>query len=351
MKTLELTFNFYQTNTLLSQISPADKISKQGFSFCGFFQVNQKIASFLELASSISVSQSTILFLPLKKRNTQQNDIFQISHYASASLINERCPVRMGSGVIGLTAKTKQMAHITDFQHSNKALGFYNDNTIVKSLIALPFLIENETNLVRENNLVQRDCSGILYCDSNQTNYFSEKVISQLTTLTRLLSETLHDHFAEKQTIDLHEELEAFNNKTLQLIKQLGHSAVDLIRIRVRNQEEVENKIGLNNYINLFTQLQSLIKQILTSKDSYLKLSNGETLVSIDNMMSNHFENKIRIIASQLCPDDVCFDLEFIKTQLDEVHKGQDNLLDCFREHQSVEETHERKRLLKALFA
>ena len=86
----------------------------------------------------------------------------------------------------------------------------------------------------------------------------------------------------------------------MQLREAIGTSSLEVLRIRLANAEQLEQKIGTEACINLIEQCLRLIEQSLPPHFPALKHPSGDIIIILDNMMSSFYENKITAICSHI---------------------------------------------------
>ena len=271
-----------------------------------------------QLIQNITAAQTVLIFLPFETKSENQPDqssiVLEIKGLSSEQKIDLKHKSKVGTGIIGWVAKTQEKAKISPFQHSSRALGFYPQDTEVKSIIALPIILNQGLSENTNSEKIQEDqISGVLYCDSPELDYFAKESENCLEHSAELVSRiaSLEAHAQHEQVDNL--DFETFRHCSEKLLLQLGHHSVEIMRIRLSNSKEIEETIGFENFLGLFQKIQRLIQQALPTHYPTLHCPNGETLIVLDNMMSKMYENKIRIIANQLSPENVALDYSITK--------------------------------------
>lgn len=279
-------------------------------------KVNSEVLSNLDYTSHLiqiaTGAQTTLILLPHECCSTelakQSSDsvVLSICGEASEFAINPKHKAKVGIGIIGLVAKNATPVRISDFQHSTKALGFYNQNVNVESLVAIPIKLGIKTAALEAQ-------TGVLYCDSPEPDFFSPGMVLALEQYADLIARIFR--LEQSQSDDTPEATtnDQFSQSVDMLIKQLGPQSIDLIRIELNNKKELENTLGFQNSISTFEKMRRLTRQAIPANYPVMHTATGETLIALDNMVSSFYENKLRIIAAQLSPDNLALDFEFNK--------------------------------------
>lgn len=277
-------------------------------------KVNSEVISNLDYTSRLiqiaTGAQTTLIFLPHDSCATEETEqvqdsvVLSICGEASDFVIDPKHKAKVGIGIIGLVAKNETPVRISDFQHSTKALGFYKQNLNIESLVAIPIKLGIKTAALEAQ-------TGVLYCDSPEPDFFSPGMVLALEQYADLIARIFR--LEQQQSEDIPEAVsnDEFARSVDMLIKQLGPQSIDLIRIELNNKKDLENALGFQQSVSTFEKMRRLTRQAIPANYPVLHTATGETLIALDNMVSSFYENKLRIIAAQLSPDNLALDFEF----------------------------------------
>lgn len=299
----------------------------------------------VNLARDLTLAQTVAVFLPIEQSESSMETahfVLGLSAHTSEHHLDTKHKTKAGCGIIGWVSQNKDLVKISPYKHSSRALGFYTSEVKVNSIVALPIEL-GETN-------ESRIC-GVLYCDSPAEALFDQASAKHLKNIAAIMSRTIN---LEKQvTFNMIEslDLETFYQRTEKLLRQLGASSLEIMRIKLNNPQELEQETGLHDFLLIFQKMQRLIQQTLPRQFPVLNLPSGETLIVIDNMMANFYENKIRIIAAHASPENATLSYDFQRCSIKRQRTNSaSEIFECLQ-HSSEETTGISSRnVLKAMF-
>lgn len=220
------------------------------------------------------------------------------------------------SGLIGWVAKHKRAIHVSPFERDSRTLGVYTSDQQLKSFIGVPVKLNLE-------GFGEMSLGGVIACDSKKSFAFSKLQGKLVDDLAEEVSSTLSLHFKNRSIARGSDCWQDFIRDTIGLAETLGRDSLEVMRIRLKNFEELEGALGTSDCIKLLQQLTRLIRQALPAQFPCLILPNGDTLVALDVMASSFYENRIKAVASHItsaCPEPA---LEFNRRALrDKRYRG-----------------------------
>jgi hypothetical protein len=192
----------------------------------------------------------------------------------------------MDAGLIGWVAKHGRAIHVSPFDRDSRTLGVYSTDQELKSFIAVPIKLPNSTSIW-----------GVVACDSRKSFAFSklqgkllEELAEQATCLLRMGYEDTHSTQGELSW-------EKFLAAGSHMLSTVGADSLELIRIKPCNIKELEQTLGIGGTLQLMAQVTRLIQQALPPATPICRLSNGDILITVDNMMVSFYESRIEAIA------------------------------------------------------
>ena len=282
------------------------------------------------LALKISNSASCLIFLPVeifsgKIAEGRFSGLLQLGGQATLQgELNEKHRVKAGIGVVGWTAKNKKPSNICSFRNSSGTLGFYNNELNIGSLCTVPI----DLSFIRKD-WQEEPLAGVLYCDSDAENIYDDSVTGLLETIAeeaaQIVALSCKVNASVANNLNFHE----FHGRVLSLTEQIGSDSLEIMRIKMQNSEELELHLGLSKFVILFESMQRLIQQVLPPQYPVVHLPNGETLIVLDNMLGNFYENKIRMIAAHVGPDNLAINYTFNRKIL-KVGRDRNSSMDIF---------------------
>ncbi len=270
-------------------------------------ELNNNLDQIAELIKDFSGAQSVLIFNPIKNPKGEQAEsstVLSLAGLASDQKVDRRFLSKSGAGFIGWISKNHQPASASPFNNTARSLGFYHYDCPVQSIIGLPILRENADTY----NL---DASPVLYCDSPSLDFFTTELRASLQKASGLISSVIelekNSNANKIENLDFAE----FYVRAEKLLNKLGASSVEILRLKLINSSDLEKEVGFPQTLSIFQKMQRLIQQVLPPNYPVIHSPSGETIIVLDNMMSAFYENKIRIIASQISPENVLINYDF----------------------------------------
>jgi len=274
-------------------------------------QIKEDLHEIATLAWSLTGAHSCAIFVPTEiltpSSHGRMRDSFSRSSGAentassidmvalrSHSRVVQSCRIPVGSGLLGWVADQGRPIHLSPFEVGSAALGIYLESEPVKSLVAVPIVLA-----AREPSSTQ-GAHGVLMCDSLCSDSFSNsrvKALEQLASITRRLLGWAH---IAAHTSHVETSWEIFSQKTMQLGDAIGASSIELLKLRMDSFDELRQQGGISSAVQLTEQFFRLAQQTLPPHFPMVKLPSGDVLISIDNMMSSFFQQKLHSLATHL---------------------------------------------------
>lgn len=264
-----------------------------------------------QLGANITDAHSCFIFLPpryLNRPAEAEQNLLVAGYHSLCSEVLPDCIVKKGSGLIGWVAEHAQPIHVSPFEHDSRTLGMYREDRQLKSFIGIPIKLNQSSG----NNATQ---IGVLTCDSKKSFAFSKlqgKLLGDLAGEIAVLTELILEQ-SNSQPI---KSWKNFIDQGVQIVKTLGSTSVDILRLRVLNFSALERELGSADCVELTQQLFRLIQQSLPPNFAHFQLPNGDFLIVLDNMLTSFYENKIIALARHIAPEDCSLKIEFSKQPL-----------------------------------
>ncbi len=227
----------------------------------------------------------------------------------SLSTLARDCRVQVGHGLVGWVAEQGRPIHLSPCDVSSSALPIYVEQEPIKSLVAVPIFTENaprQSHYLRSASAQQSPClppgsCGVLMCDSTRVDGFTNahvKILEQFASMIQRLLCWAHKagHGAQIET-----SWELFKQKTAQLGDAIGHSSIEIVRIRLESLRDLEAIGGVSLAIQLSEQFTRLAHQALPPHFPCIRLPDGDVVLAVDDMMSGFFQQKLQSLANHLC--------------------------------------------------
>ncbi|MGI6524316.1 MAG: GAF domain-containing protein [Bdellovibrionota bacterium] len=247
--------------------------------------------------ANITDSHSCFIFLPqwilqndLMPQAESNNELALVGFHSLSSEIFNNCHIEAGNGVIGWVAQHKQSIHIAPFERDSRTLGMYRAHLSLKSVIAVPIMLDCINADTSNGNL-----AGVLACDSKKSYAFSKLQGKLLEDLSYEISNTLRLSMTPRA--EGQQSWCSFIQRGMNLISTLGKNSVDVLRVHPENLDAIEIKQGTSETITAVEQLYRLIQQSLSQEFPSYCLPNGDLIIILDNMMSAFYQNKIDALA------------------------------------------------------
>lgn len=223
-----------------------------------------------------------------------KNGSIELVAVHSYSKLARDARIQSGAGLLGWVAEQGRPIYLSPCDLPNHSLALYADNEAVKSFAAIPIDCA-ETDPSQELTL-----HGVLMCDSLKNDAFSSATIKMLEQMAKLCKQLLVWSSRANRSDHVESSWEVFKQKTAQLGDAIGSNSVDLLKIHIRSFQELEASAGVSEAIKQSEQFLRLIQQALPPHFPIMRLPSGEIIVSLDNMMSTFFQQKLQNLAAHL---------------------------------------------------
>lgn len=211
---------------------------------------------------------------------------------SQSSSVNTGARIQVGHGLLGWVAHHGRSIHVAPFELDSSSLGIYGTKEPLKSLLAVPIAMGANSSGVA-------DLWGILACDSVKSSAFTKAQGRFLEDIAVEISRL--SHWASVQDTSTHNSSwEQFRGRVDELSRAIGEDAVDLLRLRPTNIEDIEREIGCAAVVQLQDQFLRLAQQSVPPHFPVFRVPCGDILLLVDNMMSTFFQNKLRTLADHV---------------------------------------------------
>jgi hypothetical protein len=137
-------------------------------------------------------------------------------------------------------------------------------------------------------------------CDSLRADGFTSAQIKILEQFAAMIPKLLSWVHKAGQGAQVETSWEVFRAKTLQLGEAIGHSSVEILRIRLESLQELESHGGVTLAVQLSEQFVRLAQQAIPPHFPCVRLPDGDVALALDDMMSGFFQHKLQALASHL---------------------------------------------------
>lgn len=252
------------------------------------------------LGANIVDAHTFLILLPaaspqnLVKRETQAGASEASSHLTVAgshTLSNhfkENALIEVGQGILGFIAKHRQAVHVSPFDRDSRLLGIYSNDVLLKSFLGFPVPLKGFNG-----------ACGVAACDSKKSYAFSklqEKLLEELA----LEIGAFTDLSLCNAPIARENSMREFLDRGIELIDRIGINAVEVLRVKFVNIEELEQSVGVRKVTELYSQAIKLIRQSIPPEIAFERLPSGDVLMIVDNMVSSFIENKIESLCQHI---------------------------------------------------
>ena len=264
------------TNTLSSDSSDTfNRLARFGANITDAFGCYIFLPSSLLPLENLSGSNAPTDTLILAGKHTLSNDIVR------------NCSIEVGHGLIGWVSKHKRSIHVSPFERDSRTLGLYHSDQSLKSFIGIPVSIDND----------DFDFSGVIACDSKKSFAFSKLQGKLLEDLSNEISSQLRLNYKLLQNGKQKNSWQEFLNRSIRLSEDIGRDSIEVLRVKLENNSELEKLLGSGRALALCEQLHRLIEQSLPANFPFIRFPNGDIVIISDNMMTSFVENKIVALA------------------------------------------------------
>jgi len=237
----------------------------------------------------------------------QYSSIDLVAAHSPAKIVRD-CRIQVGHGLLGWVAEQGRPIHLTPLEVGSSALAIYVDQEPVKSLIAVPILLElpkvapHSATLPHSAALtaISRGPFGVLMCDSLSAAGFSNTRIKNLEQIASIIQRLLA--WVGRAATNAHVETswEVFKQKTAELGDAIGHASIEILRIRLESLAILESLGGISLAVQLSEQFVRLAQQALPPHFPCTRLPDGDVVLALDDMMSGFFQQKLQTLAQHL---------------------------------------------------
>lgn len=295
-------------------------------------QVREDLKRLAKLAADVSDAHTCAIFLPtgllISDNNTSSLDInspleidatdrhsqdgqksgnqsieMVAAHSASHLLVRD-CRIQVGSraqggsGLLGWVAENRRPIHMAPFDIDSTTLGIYSDHEQLKSLVAVPIAMPVDAHGTKGSADLLR--SGVLMCDTRRAFTFSKAQLKHIEDIAVLVSRLIFWTLFRRDSTPTESSWDSFVTKSSQLGDAIGYGSVSLLRITTTSLPELESRCGISQTVSTSEQFMRLVAQAIPPHFPLVRLPNGDLLVTLDNMMTTFFENKIKAISKSL---------------------------------------------------
>ena len=223
-----------------------------------------------------------------------KNGSIELVAVHSYSKLARDARIQSGTGLQGLVAEQGRPIYLSPCDLPNHSLSLYADNEAIKSFAAIPI------DCTDADPSQELTLHGVLMCDSLKNDAFSSSAIKMLEQMAKICKQLIVWSSRANRSDHVESSWEVFKQKTAQLGEAIGSKSVDLLKIRIKSFQELEASAGVSEAIKQSEQFLRLIQQALPPHFPIVRLPSGEIIVSLDNMMSTFFQQKLQNLASHI---------------------------------------------------
>lgn len=224
---------------------------------------------------------------------TTGDDLVLMGHHTLSSDILIEQPIPPGYGLIGWVASNHRSIHVSPFDRDSRTLGVYSEDQQLKSFIGIPIILSSSST-------GEKRTSGVIACDSKKAYAFSKIQGKLLEELSWEVSTVVRLYRKVAKASSRDSSWERFIHQGRELAHALGASAIEVVRLRLRNFGELESRLGTAGAIGLISQVHRLIEQTVPPHFPMYRTPTGDLILCVDNMMSGYFENKIHALCEHI---------------------------------------------------
>lgn len=243
--------------------------------------LNNDLQRLSRFGANIADAYGCYIFLP---GTGSDSDIVLAGFHSLSNDVVKNCRIEIGHGLIGWVAKHKRSIHVSPFERDSRTLGLYHNDQALKSFIGIPILYQTSE---------QQPAAGVIACDSKKSFAFSKLQGKLLEDLACEISFHLRLTAKANESSAMKNSWQQFLNLSARLAESLGRDSIEVLRIKLENHYELEKKLGTGRALAMAEQIIRLIEQSLPPHFPSLRLTNGDFIVAVDNMMTSFIENKI----------------------------------------------------------
>lgn len=222
----------------------------------------------------------------------RRSSIDLVAVHSHSKLVKD-CRLQVGSGLLGWVAEQGRPIHLTPYDVGSQAIGIYLDHEPIKSLVAVPISIT-------QGHSTRGEPHGVLMCDSLRPDSFSHSHVKALELIATVIQRLILLSHDRSETTHFETSWEHFKRKTSDLGEAIGANSIEILRLRVDSFQELETSVGMTAAVRHTEQFVRLAQQALPPHFPLVRLPNGDLIISIDNMMSAFFQQKLQSLANHL---------------------------------------------------
>ncbi|MCO6431242.1 MAG: GAF domain-containing protein [Deltaproteobacteria bacterium] len=216
-------------------------------------------------------------------------------HHSLSNDVIRGCQIYVGNGLVGWVSKHKRSIHVSPFERDSRTLGFYHTDQQLKSFIGIPIFLEHLDGTSQSS---AASIAGVVACDSKKSFAFSKLQGKLLEDLSCEISSTLRLAHMLQRNGGQKISWQRFLSRAHQLSDSLGRDSLEVLRVKVNNQSELESQLGSGTCMSLMDQVLRLVEQALPPHFPCFRTPLGELIMIVDNMMTSFLENKILALCS-----------------------------------------------------
>ncbi len=279
--------------------------------------------------TSITTSRSTVIQhhsspIELKRvvseepTSTEPRSIDLVAMQSLSSRCVGDLRLQVGVGLLGWVAEHGRPIHIAPFDLDSTSLGLYSESEPIKCLAAVPIPIQMPTSLGVDRETPAR--LGVLMCDSKKAFSFTKMQIKHLEELAPIIGRFVFWAYRPEPTSEGDSSWGSFVARSQRLSDAIGSASIEILRVQMSNLQQIEDGLGISAAITRSEQFVRLLQQALPPHFPLTKLTSAEVLITVDNMMSSFFQNKIKVLAERLMEGSVPFSIQITSHAAGAVH-------------------------------
>jgi hypothetical protein len=234
-----------------------------------------------------------------------------IAAQSSAKLVKD-CRVQVGHGLVGWVAEQGRPIHLSPCDVSSSALSMYVDQEPIKSLVAVPIFTESTSRTTQYLRTTSSSpppprplaSCGVLVCDSTKLDGFTTAHVKLLEQSAAMIQKIATWALRAGYGAQIETSWELFRQKTVQLGDAIGHSSIEIIRIKLESMRELEAIGGVSLAVQVSEQFTRLAQQAVPPHFPCIRLPDGDVVLALDDMMSAFFQQKLQSVANHLSSAD-----------------------------------------------
>jgi len=146
-------------------------------------------------------------------------------------------------------------------------------------------------------------------CDSTKAEGFSNSEVKALEHFSVIIQRLLFWALRAESGAHVETSWERFKQKTAELGDAIGHSSIEILRIRLESLRTLEVSGGVSLAVQMSEQFFRLAQQAIPPHFPCVRLPDGDVAVAVDNMMSSFFQQKLQTLANHLGAPEMPFQI------------------------------------------